>query len=154
MALWSTLTMTKCTSAGNQIHVEQDASLVMDNGRVFSCGDSGGSNSNGVRCDGNVKATRCTFEDNGGVGVIVRGLREGMKASGELVDCVFRKNALDGVIVYEGKVMLRGRMICENERNGAFANHGQLTVAEAEEGKPQTVSTDNKSHDWRTQHEK
>jgi len=65
---------------------------------------------NGVQCRGDVKATRCTFKDNSGSGVIVTGAR----ASGELVDCVIRKNENHGVFVQlNRKAVLRGGTVSE-----------------------------------------
>ena len=58
----------------------------MEDSRIFGCGA-------GVECRGDVKATRCTIEDNRGDGVYV----EGEQSSGELKDCVIRKNGSDGV---------------------------------------------------------
>jgi len=88
-----------------------------------------------VRCEGNVKATRCTVEDSGATGVYV-----GEQGSAEFVDCVIRKNGVHGEFVYSGTVVLRGGTISKNKHHGAFAyGSGKVTVAKAEEGKPQTV---------------
>ena len=47
--------------------------------------------------------------------------------------------------------MLRGGKISENRRNGVNAVQGtKVTVAKAEEGKPQTISKDNERHKWHT----
>ena len=134
------LTMKKCTSTGQEISVQEGASLVMEDTRTF------GSSGFGVTCLGDVKATRCTVEDNGHTGVYV----DGEEASAELVDFVIRKNGQHGVYVYESKVVLRGGMISENKLQGVDAfSGGKVTVAKAEEGKPQTVSKDNdEGHDW------
>jgi len=85
------LTMKKCTSTGGtasaiggayNIGVDSGCALVMEDSRVFSCpGDTS------VRCEGQLKATRCIFEDNRdavSVGADADHLRE--QCSGELVD--------------------------------------------------------------------
>jgi len=75
-------------------------------------------------------------------------------ASVELVDGVIRKNMGCGLYVGEGKAVLRGGTISDNEGTGAFVTYvttgGKVTVAKAEVGKPQTVSKDNTLGDWRT----
>ena len=137
------LTMTKCTSTGDRIRVK-GASLVMEDSRVFGC------SGHGMQCEGegDVKLTRCTVEDNGSVGILIYGEH----ASAELVDCVIRKNGSCGVLANLGMIMLRGGTISENVSYGVHAlNSGTVTVAKAEEGKPQTVSKDNGNcRDWST----
>jgi len=60
------------------------------------------------------------------------------------VDCVIRKNGGDGVQVIEGKVLLRGGTISENNSGVVAVIGAKVTVAKAEEdGLPQTVSKDN-----------
>jgi len=46
--------------------------------------------------------------------------------------------------------VLRGGTISENKGHGVRATGGKVTVAKAEEDKPQTVSKDNMGHDWST----
>ena len=104
------LTMTQCTSTGDMIYVAPGASLVMQDSRVFSGGDDG------VQCYGNVKATRCTIEENIYDGVYVTG----QDSSVELVDCVIRKNGDDGVFVTEGKAILRGGTISTAAANASL----------------------------------
>ena len=97
---------------------------------------------------GDMKATRCTFEGNGLDAIFVYG-----GGSSELVDCVICNNRGSGVYVTKGKggVMLRGGAISENKRDGVYVWSGaKVTVAKAEEGKPQTVCKDNTLHDWCT----
>ena len=72
----------------------------------------------------------------------------GEQASIELVDCVISKNGVDCLFVHEGKALLLGGTISENNRDGVFAWGGKVTVATAEEDRPQTVSKDNDGHDW------
>ena len=135
------LTMTKCTSIGEYIHVEAGASLVMEDSRVF------GSSDYGVICHSDMKLTRGTIEGHGAVGVLMMGEH----ASGELSDCVVHKNGSNGVQVQTGKVMLRGGTITENKEHGVVAYSGaKITVAKAEEGKLQTVSNSNNTHYWHT----
>jgi len=102
----------------------------MEDSRVF------GSTTNGVRCEGDMKATRCTVEHNASSGVYV----SGEHASAELVDCVVCKNKGRGVFVYMRKTMLRGGMISESSQGVCASSGGKVKVAKAEEGKPQTVS--------------
>jgi len=65
---------------------------------------------------------------------------------------VIRKNGI-GVHVDEGKLILRGGTISENKGNGVSAwVGGKVTVAKAEEDKPQTVCKSNKQEDWCTIH--
>jgi len=136
------LTMTKCTSTGEYINVYEGASLVMEDSRVYS------NRHFGVVSYGDLKATRCTFEDSGNVGVFVSGHHNSV----QLVDCVIRKNGWDGVNVFQGKATLRGGTVSENKGYGVRAyNGGMVTVAKAEEGQPQTVSKDNKGNDWGTE---
>jgi len=134
------LTMAKCTSTGQAI--DAGASLVIEDSRVF------GVRGFGMNCSGEVKATRCTFEDNGFSGTLV----SGKQASAELVDCVIRKNGWEGLLMNGGKAMLRGGTISENSLNaGVYAGSGgKVTVAKAEEAQPQTVCKDNNGHDWWT----
>jgi len=104
-------------------------------------------------------ATRCTFEDNEGFGMVVNGGPD--TAAGrplgllELVDCATRKNGRSGLFVYlfvyAGKVTLRGGTISENKGPGVWISSGaKVTVTTAVEGKPQTVCKDNEVHDWST----
>lgn len=84
------LTMVKCTATLRPRHsteplfeyysveVAQDASLTMEDCRIF------GSYNDGVRCDGEMQATRCTVEEHTADGVLVYG----KKASAKLVDRV------------------------------------------------------------------
>jgi len=131
------LTMTKCTSTGEQIGVEEGASLVMEDSRVFA------SSGQGVYCTGDLQMTRCTVESNALSGVDVFG----RQASAELVDCVIRKNTSSVMYVHAGTAVLRGGSVSENNRHGVGAwGCGKVAVAKAEEGKPQTVSKD----DWAT----
>jgi len=59
------------------------------------------------------------------------------------------KTGNHGVAVMGGKLVLRGGTVSENKGFGVFACSGAVvTVAKAEEGKPQTVSKDNEGHDW------
>ena len=59
------------------------------------------------------------------------------------------KNGGDGVGATDGKVVLRGGTITENKGHGVSTIFGgKVTVAKAEEGKPQTVCKDNEGHDW------
>ena len=144
------LTMTKCTSTGGTINVLEGASLVIEDGHVFD-NNTGGS-SNGVHCSGDVKATRCTDEQHGSTGLSV----VGEHASGELVVCVIRKNQGHGVVANGNyslaKLMLRGGTVSENKSSGVLATRGgKVTVAKAEEGKPQTVSRENGCHSWSTE---
>ena len=135
------LTMSKCTSTGREIDVEPDGRLVMEDSRVFGTVAAAGMDErHGVRCSGAVKATRCTVENNAASGVCI----DGARASAELVECVICKNAWDSVHVSgDGKVMLRSGTISENRRHGVGVwASGKVTVAKAEEGKPQTVATD------------
>ena len=61
------------------------------------------------------------------------------------------KNGGDGVGATDGKVVLRGGTITENKGHGVSTIFGgKVTVAKAEEGKPQTVCKDNEVHDWST----
>jgi len=47
--------------------------------------------------------------------------------------------------------MLRGGTVSENKEEGAYSwYNGKITVAKAEEGKPQTVSEKNGESDWAT----
>jgi len=125
------LTMEKCTSSGESIHVHQRASLVMLDCRVFdSVGNAG------VDCDGKVKLTLCIIEGSERYDVLIYDER----ALGELVDCVIRKNgagggsAGHGVRSYDLAVVQRGGTISENSRGGASAAlDGKVTVAKAEE---------------------
>jgi len=128
------LTMTKCTSTGGKIYVAHGAKLDMEDTRIY-----GVLNSYGLECRGDVKAKRCTIEENRDNGVWIGGEH----ASGELVDCVIHKNRGIGVYVSEAKVMLRGGTVSEN-KGGVFAQMrgGKVTVAKAEKDKPQTVSKD------------
>ena len=98
------LAMTNCTSTGEEIRVDRqtlsarvcrrDASLVMEDCLVYD------SRYHGVVCEGKTTATRCTFQHNGGSGVVVgRNLwagRDLSETSGELVDCVISENGWEG----------------------------------------------------------
>ena len=65
------------------------------------------------------------------------------------MDYVIRKNKSNGVRLNGGKAPLRCGAISENEKNGVHADSSaKVTVAKADEGKPQTVSKDNTIHDW------
>ena len=106
----------------------------MEDSRVF------GSKSFGVLCYSDMYATRCTIEGSGSSGVFVSGAQN----SAELVDCVIRKNGSSGIYLSSGTVS-------ENKMCGVAAyNGGKVTVAKAEEGKPQTVCKDNAGTDWYT----
>ena len=80
------LAMERCTIDGqvcdSNACVSKDASLTTVDSRVNGGADCA------VICFGDLKATRCTFEDNEDIGVFVCGAQ----ASAELVDCVIRKN--------------------------------------------------------------
>ena len=141
------LTMTKCTSTGEQVTVEAGGRLVMEDSRIF-----GVSGSYGVRCEGSVKATRCIVENNQSSGVVI--WRE--RASAELVECVIRKNGQRGLFVFgeneNGSVVLRGGTVSENADRGVYAFGGaKITVAPAKEDVPQTVCKANgRRGDWAT----
>ena len=137
------LTMSKCTSTGDNIHVRGGGSLVMEDTRVF------GTNGHGVWCEGGVKMTRCTVEGNSHSGVYVHGEHN----AAELVDCEIRKNRANGMFVSADKATLRGGVISENKGGGVIVWGGKVTVAKAEKGMPQTVTKDNTPHDWRTMDE-
>jgi len=134
------LTMTKCTSTGQHIDVEEGSRLIMEDCRIFGCYYS-------MKCGGKMKASRCTFEYGEDVTLYI--LEQG---SGVFVDCAFRKNRRDGVFVYGGKVTLQGGIISENGRYGVAAWSGaKVTVATGEKDKhAQTVCKDNTGHDWDT----
>jgi len=106
-----------------------------------------------------VEATRCTFEDNGGEGVLVFG-------EAKLVDCVVSNNTGSGVSVNGGKAILVGGTISGNKHGVVaqnFYGDGKVTVAAAERSeqtgsevcvvstpavdRPQTVSSGNDGHD-------
>ena len=71
-----------------------------------------------------------------------------------MTSCTVEDNGNVGVYVIGEKAALRGGMITENTRYGVHAfDNGKVTVAKAEEGKPQTVSKDNEGHDWHTLYE-
>ena len=138
--------MVKCTSTGVGIRVDAGASLVMEDSRFYD------TRLHGVSCQGDVKATRCTDEQHGSTGLSV----VGEHASGELVVCVIRKNQGHGVVANGNyslaKLMLRGGTVSENKSSGVLATRGgKVTVAKAEEGKPQTVSRENGCHSWSTE---
>jgi len=57
---------------------------------------------------------------------------------------MIRKNTGSGLHASQGMIMLRGGTITANKRSGVVADRGsKVTVAKAEEGKPQTISKDN-----------
>jgi len=88
--------MTNCTS-DEQVTVHAGASLLMEDSLTLGSSSS----DMGASCLGEMKTTRCTFENNeGSSGVHVMGA----EASAELVDCVIRKNGY-GVYVTGGKAV-------------------------------------------------
>jgi len=114
--------MTKCTSTSDTITVDQGASLVMEDIRIF------GNSHTGVRCDGKVKAVRCIVEENAHTGVFVFG----KQASAEVVSCVIRKNGNSGVWANGGKAVLRGGVMSDKKMYGVSAWPGsKVTVAKA-----------------------
>ena len=133
----------KCTSTDQSIEViGHGTSLMMEDSRVF------GSAGDGVYCLGKFNAMRCTLEDNRDCGVWLYG----QDSSVELMDCVIRNNAQNGVHVNHGKAMLRSGRISENQDCGVVALSGaKITVASAEEDKPQTVCKDNMGSNWVTE---
>ena len=72
-----------------------------------------------------------------------------------MVECVIRTSGNSGVSVCNnGKAVLQGGTISENKEYGVDASFGgKVTVANAEKGKPQTVSKENGNHDWATMNE-
>ena len=105
------------------------SSLVVEDSRVY------GSSSTGLQCCGDVKATRCTFEDS----THWRGdQRRSLRAGGLAIS----KNGAISVLVSQCKLTLKGGTISENKDCGVYARE-KITVAKAEEGKPQTVCKDN-----------
>ena len=153
--------MEKRTSTGNSMDVGQGGSLAMTDCRVFGgeattseragAAPHEGGYRTGVMSWGYVKLTRCTVENNPLRGVYIY---EDL-ASAELVDCVIRKIG-DGVVSVGSKVVLRGGTIRENKRHdvsvGASDDETMVTVAPAEEGKPQTISKGNEGCDWHMYH--
>jgi len=131
--------------------MDEGASLVMEDCRVFG---------RGLECLGDVTATRCTFEDNSSSGVWV----EHTNGSANPTECLILINGFGVWVTRGGKAMLRGGTISGNKRHGVAAS-SKVTVAKAEEGKPQTVRKDNKQcpdgafgvqlygpeHDWHTE---
>jgi len=136
-------TMTKCTSTGTTV-VQPRASLVMEDCRVF------GSAQWGVQCGGKLTATRCTVEDSGNAGTYHGVFVTDHVASAMLVDCVIRNNGYSGVTCKRGEVTLKGGLVTGNGAGVRAIAGGKITVAKAEEGKPQTVCKDNGGHDWAT----
>ena len=59
---------------------------------------------------------------------------------------MIRKNGGYGVVANAGKIILRGGTVSKNKGSGEHAfsggKPGKVTVAKAEESKPQTVSKD------------
>ena len=69
------VTMTKCTSTGLTTCPMPGARLIMEDWRIF--GISSLFAGTGLRCEGDVKATRCIFEENQLSGVFVYGSSHG-----------------------------------------------------------------------------
>jgi len=84
------LTMTKCTSTGEDIDSRVGGSLAMEDSRVY------GSRSTGVTCQGDAKLTRCTVENNNGIGVFNFG-RSGSQHLSARKRCFKNNNQRPGV---------------------------------------------------------
>ena len=127
----------------------------MEDSRVF--GNFGSfAEGSGLNCEGgDVEATRCTFEENGDLGLYFSSGsdhdQDDARARVELVDCVIRKKGDDGLFVNGGEVTLRGGTISKNQGHGVWAStDAKVTVVKVEEGKLRTVCKDNGNSDWHT----
>ena len=118
------LTMTNCMSTASvdyhsSVRVLDDTSLVMEDCLIF-----GSRYGSGTDCRGNIKATRCTFEDN------ALDLGSGDRAgTADLVNCTIKSNGEDGIYIHgRPSIPLTGCTVSDNGEQGVCAVGGAKVI--------------------------